>query len=115
MSLKNNKKDYQIYCLNKKFNGEYFYIDSSYNVQGIGVVVTGINRGTPYCCWITKLCILDHLERFQKNRIKSLHNNFREVVPFLENHHRGCINFAPVEKGEIKENILKRNGQWYLH
>ena len=93
----------------KKFNGGIFYIDSSYNVQGIGVVVTGINRGTPITTGLQNYMYIGPFGKdFKKIRIKSLHNNFRENVPILENHHRGCINFAPVEKSEIRREHIKK-------
>lgn len=87
----------------KEFTGGIFYIDSSYNVPGIGIVVTGINRGTNIVAGSQNYMYIGPFgKEFKKIRIKSLHNNMREVVPFLENHHRGCINFALVDKGELK-------------
>lgn len=86
-----------------------FYIDCAYNVPGIGLVITGINRGAPIIPGPQNFAYLGPFgKEFKKIRIKSNHNNMRQVVPSLENHHRGCVNFALADKGDIrKEQIGK--------
>lgn len=88
------------------FNGSIFYIDSAYNPPGIGLVVTGINRGiavqpgnTMYMGPIGK--------DFIEVRVKSLHNNVRQNVDSLDDHHRGCIAFAP-RKAEITRDKIDK-------
>ena len=41
-------------------------------------------------------------KEFRKIRVKGLHNNMRQIVPTLDDHHRGCINFAITDKTELK-------------
>lgn len=86
-----------------------FYIDSSYNVKGIGLVVTGINRGSAIIPGPNSYAYIGPFgKEFKKIRIKSNHNNMRQFVPVLENHHRGCVNFALVDKSEIKKEQIKK-------
>lgn len=87
----------------KPFQGGVFYVDCAYNPPGIGMVVTGINRGTAITPGLQSFMYIGPFgKEFKKIRVKSLHNNMREVVPTLENHHRGCVNFALVDKAELK-------------
>lgn len=87
----------------KSFQGGIFYIDCAFNPPGIGMVVTGINRGNSIQPGLQSFMYIGPFgKEFKKIRIKSLHNNIREIVPSLENHHRGCVNFAVVDKGELK-------------
>lgn len=85
----------------KEFNGGVFYVDCVYNPPGIGMVVTGINRGD-------SLKPTDFLymgpfgKEFKKIRVKSLHNNCRENALVLDDHDRGCINFAIADKSDLK-------------
>ena len=72
-----------------------FYVDTAYNVEGHGLVVTGINRGAPIIPGTHNFAYIGPFgKEFKKIRIKSNHNNTRQIVPALENHHRGCVNFA---------------------
>jgi len=93
----------------KEFDGGIFYVDSVYDVKGIGMVVTGINRGKSIETGLQSYMYLGPFgKEFKKIRVKSLHNNNRQMAPVLENHHRGCINFALVDKGEVKKNSITK-------
>jgi len=88
--------------LNNEHKGSTFYIDSVYNVKGVGIVVTGINRGDD-------ISINDELfmgpinKSFIKIKVKSIHNNNREDVPTIGDHHRGCLAIKSIK------DVLKRN------
>ena len=93
----------------EEFSGGIFYIDCAYNPPGIGLVVTGINRGTAITINRNTgdfMYIGPFGKEFRKIRVKSLHNNMRQVVSTLEDHHRGCVNFAVVDKIEIKRDQI---------
>jgi GTPase len=70
--------------------GSTFYIDRIYNVKGVGLVVTGINRGNRIN--VNDDMYLGPIDKiFIKVKLKSMHNNNREDVEYLDHHHRGCI------------------------
>lgn len=86
-----------------------FYVDSAYNVHGIGLVITGINRGAPIIPGPQSFAYLGPFgKEFKKIRIKSNHNNMREEIPSLQNHHRGCVNFALTDRSELKREQIKK-------
>jgi GTPase len=86
--------------------GSTFFIDNTYLVKGIGLVVSGINRGE-------KINIGDELyigpinKEFLKIKVKSIHNDKRDSVESLNNHHRGCICIKGI-KNDIKKNQIMR-------
>lgn len=86
--------------------GSTFYIDNAYTVKGVGLVVSGIDRGD-------KITVNDDLyigpmnKIFSKIKIRSIHNDNREPVESLANHHRGCIAIKGL-KEDIKKNQIAR-------
>ena len=92
-----------------------FIIDCNYHIQGIGFVVSGIvTKGT-----IKKNDILA-LGPFYNNFImvcvKSIHNNFREVIPELQEGLSGCLNIKPVvHKHPLKRSMLRRGIKLLSH
>jgi GTPase len=84
----------------KEFNGGVFYIDYCFNPPGIGLVLSGINRGKSVKAGDTLLAG-PFGKSFHEIRIKSLHNNMRQLVPSLDDHHRGCLAIAQ-KKADIK-------------
>ena len=92
-----------------------FIIDCNYHIQGIGFVVSGIvTKGT-----IKKNDILA-LGPFYNNFImvcvKSIHNNFREFIPELQEGLSGCLNIKPVvHKHPLKRSMLRRGIKLLSH
>lgn len=92
-----------------------FIIDCNYHIQGIGFVVSGVvTKGT-----IKKNDILA-LGPFYNNFImvcvKSIHNNFREFIPELEEGLSGCLNIKPVvHKHPLKRSMLRRGIKLLSH
>jgi GTPase len=91
----------------KEFDGGIFYIDDCYNPPGIGMVVTGINRGKSIVPG-DMVFMGPFGKQFYEIRVKSLHNNMRQIVPILNDHNRGCVAFAPTKKVEIKRDQITR-------
>jgi len=85
----------------KEFDGGVFYVDASFNPPGIGLVLSGIARGKTITAGDT-LYAGPFGKVFHEVRIKSLHNNMKQIVPSLDDHHRGCLAIAP-KKIEIKK------------
>jgi len=89
-----------------KHIGSTFYIDNAYNVNGVGLVISGINRGD-------KISVNDDLyigpinKEFIKVKIRSIHNDDRKSIDRLLHHHRGCIAIKPL-KSELKKSQIFR-------
>jgi GTPase len=86
--------------------GSTFYIDKAFNVRGIGLVVSGINRGE-------ELKINDDVyigpiaNTFAKIKLRSMHNDNKEDIQYLADHHRGCVSIKPL-KDLLKKNQISR-------
>lgn len=86
-------------------NNDYsiFYINECYNPPGIGLVISGINRGND-------ICINDELylgpinKELIKFKVKLIHNDNREQLDRLTDHGRGCIAMGLAKKGMLNEN-----------
>lgn len=100
---------------NKKINipqnidkhiGATFYIDNVYNVRGVGVVVAGINRGDTIHT-NDEMFLGPFGKNFIRVKLRSLHNDKRDVVDSLQHHHRGCIAIKGI-RDEIKKNQIRR-------
>ncbi len=67
-----------------------YYIDGVYAPPGIGIVVTGINRGENLNVGDT-VFIGPINNQFKEIKIRSIHNDCKQKTQFLKNHHRGTI------------------------
>jgi elongation factor 1-alpha len=95
--------------INTKFSGSKFHVDTAFNVDGIGLVVSGILMGEPVKTG-DLLNIGPFGSDFVQVKIRSMHNNNRESVSVLEDHGRGCLNITFPKKNTIqikKSNIRK--------
>jgi len=93
---------------NSEHRGSTFYIDSAFQPKGIGLVLSGINRGRVISVGDT-LLIGSIKKEFLMVKIKSIHNDDRVSVRSLDHHHRGCVQIKPVDgKIDIRKNIIKR-------
>ena len=78
-------------------SGSIFYIDSSFNPPGIGLVVSGVLRGNTVKT--NDIVLLGPKGKdFIPVRIRSIHNNIKQIVPELHNHQRGCFALASIDK-----------------
>lgn len=112
-----------------------FLINRTYHVQGIGLVISGIqqagiiNKGDvlylgpnatgyqhdPNTNVITNIPQLletsntgnPNYQNFYKIVIKGIHNNFQENVEFLKAGYAGCFNIKPVGRTIIKRNMIR--------
>lgn len=92
--------------LDNKHLGSTFYIDRPYNVRGIGIVLSGINRGEQIS--VNDVVLLGPINKtFIKIKIKSLHNDNRTEIKSMNNHHRGCIAIRSLHETITKSQIKK--------
>lgn len=73
-----------------KINGSIMYVDSKYIVKGIGLVLSGVTRGSPIKV-NQQLYIGPVNDKFIPFKVRSLHNNMRESVDEITNNTIGCI------------------------
>ena len=91
-----------------KEDKKIFSIDEKYNVTGVGLVLSGkvrsgtINKGD-------KLFLGPFYGKWELVTVKSIHDNFRNVVDYLEAGDSGCLAIKGInKKAVIKKNRLKK-------
>jgi len=103
-----------------------FLIARTYQVQGIGIVLSGIMRAGTIrrndilyigpnatgCTRDTETNIItdvpqDANPNFYKVIIKGIHNNFKETVDFLKAGYSGCVNVKSVGRNVIKRSMIR--------
>lgn len=93
----NNAKPRKLWN-DKQSEGVIFYIDQVFSPPGIGIVISGIVKGT------RSIKIGDHLyigpngKEFALVKVKSIHNDNRQELSELKNHQRGCIAITCIDK-----------------
>jgi elongation factor 1-alpha len=99
--------DKKYFNIDKKTNiVSAYYIDGIYNPPGIGMVVTGINRGDDINVGDT-VYIGPINREFKEIKIRSIHNDCRQKINYLKNHHRGTIAITG-DKDFINKTFVKR-------
>ena len=92
---------------NINFKGSLMYIDSKFNVNGIGLVLSGTVKGDIIKV-NSKLWIGPINGKFIPIRIKSMHNNMREIVQELSNEQYGCIAIKFISKETFTKTQIKK-------
>lgn len=85
-----------------------FVIDNCYNVPGVGVVISGVTTSGNIKNG-DKLKIGPIYNKFYDVLVKSIHNNFRELIPELPTGNSGCLNIKILDKKFMlkRKNIKK--------
>lgn len=92
--------------LDQTHTGSTFYIDKAYNVKGVGLVISGINRGDRIS--VNDVVYLGPINKsFVKIKLKSFHNDDRADITGLDNHHRGCITIKSL-KDDLRKNQIRK-------
>lgn len=86
-----------------------YVIESVYSIHGIGLVVSGFLESGVIKVG-DQLSLGPYYGKFYKIVIKSIHNNFREVIPELMGGNSGCINFKYINPKETLKRNSIRNG-----
>lgn len=116
-----NKTGQNINCLNKlisslkprkqwdekKVNGSILYIDSTFMVHGIGLVISGTLKGDSIHI-NQKLWIGPINNKFIPVKARSLHNNIRENVNVIYNSEVGCIAIRFFGKDIVTREQIKK-------
>lgn len=88
-------------------DGSIMYVDATFNVRGIGLVLSGTVRGQDFTlnqnAWIGP-----YNGRFIPIRIRSMHNNLRENIETLSDGQTGCIAVKFINKEILTRDQVKR-------
>lgn len=85
-----------------------FYIDSSFEKVGIGIIVSGVLRGREVSDGQI-MYLGPYGTKFIKIKIWSIHNNKKETIKSLTNAHRGCFAIRVLEKKvEFKRRDIRK-------
>lgn len=88
-------------------DGSIMYIDSKFNVKGIGLVVSGTVRGQSIKI-NDKLLIGPINDKFIPFKVRSIHNNVRENVDQLNSNDAGCLAIRFINKEVITKNQIAK-------
>jgi elongation factor 1-alpha len=88
-------------------DGSIMYIDSKFNVKGIGLVVSGTVRGQSIKI-NDKLLIGPINDKFIPFKVRSIHNNVRENVDQLNSNDAGCLAIRFINKETITKNQIAK-------
>ncbi len=86
-------------------NLSVFYTESCFNPPGIGFVVSGLVKGKSFKTNQT-VFLGPWDNKFISVRIRSIHNNIKELVSELSDHNRGCFALSSNDK---KIDLLRKN------
>jgi GTPase len=91
-----------------KINGSIVYLDTNYNVPGIGMVVSGSIKGNAIDVK-QKMFIGPFNGKFKEVMIRSIHNSIRENVPSIMNNTQGCfaIKFCNMKEAITRDKLIK--------
>lgn len=86
-----------------------FKIDDTFKVDGLGIIISGqTQRGTINTHDVLYIGPFDG--NFIPVIVKSIHNNFKQIIPRLHSDHSGCLNIRPMhtKKHTLTRQMIKR-------
>jgi GTPase len=93
----------------KPIEGSVYYIDSVFMVPGIGMVVSGTNKGNPIKLK-QKVFIGPFDGIFKEVTIRSIHNSLRQNVDEAVNGVQSCLNIKPTNQKETLDRKMIKKG-----
>jgi GTPase len=94
---------------NTKTNGTIFYVDATFLVPGIGLVLSGTNKGNSIKLK-QKMFLGPFNGQFKEVMIRSIHNNLSQNVPETTSGSAACISFKSTNQKEVIERKMIRKG-----
>ena len=92
---------------NNNIDGSIMYIDSTFQVKGIGLVLSGTVRGKTIKL-NQKMFLGPINNKFIEFRVRSIHNNIREHVQELNDGQIGCIAIKFIGKEDIQKKLIRK-------
>lgn len=89
------------------FNETVFYVNSAFTPQGIPLVLSGICRGKTIFVGDT-LYVGPISNQFYEIKVKTIHNNLSQFVPYLEDHDRGSLGITVLKKADVQKKHIKK-------
>jgi GTPase len=89
--------------------GSVYYIDSVYVVQGIGLVLSGTNKGNPIKIK-QKLYLGPFNGQFKEVQVRSIHNSLKQNVDETGQGVQSCIAIKTVNQKDVIERSMIRKG-----
>ena len=103
-SLPPRDKWYQV-----KTSGSVFYIDSVFVVQGIGLVLSGTNKGNPIKMK-QKMYLGPFNGKFKEVQVRSIHNSLKQNVDKTMQGVQSCLAIKVVNQKELLDRSMIRKG-----
>ena len=108
--------DVPVYKQISTHNGSLIYVDCTFQVKGIGIVICGTLYGDTILAKSNKeYYIGPDNGKFIPFKIRSIHNNFRESIDEIHHGEYGCfaIRFVKnqLEKNQIKKGMVVTSGE----
>lgn len=91
----------------QEFNETIFYIDSSCSPPGTQLVLSGICRGKQISPGDI-LYVGPISDQWFEVKVKTIHNNVKQFVPYLEDHDRGSLSVAVLKKADVQRKHIKK-------
>lgn len=91
----------------QEFTETIFYVDSACAPPGTQLVLTGICRGKRIQPG-DSLFVGPVGNQFLEVKIRTIHNNVRQFVPYLEDHDRGCLSVVVLKKADLQRKHIKK-------
>jgi elongation factor 1-alpha len=92
-----------------KTSGSVFYIDSVFMVQGIGMVLSGTNKGSPIKLK-QKMFLGPFNGQFKEVQVRSIHNSLKQNVDETIQGVQSCVAIKIVNQKETIERSMIRKG-----
>lgn len=93
--------------------GSVFYIDAVFNVQGIGLVLSGTNKGAPIKTK-QKLFLGPFNGQFKEIQVRSIHNNLRQLIDETVQGAQTCMAIKIVNQKDTIDKRMIRKGMVVL-
>lgn len=95
--------------LQVKTSGSVFYIDSVFVVQGIGLVLSGTNKGNPIKVK-QKMYLGPFNGQFKEVQVRSIHNSLKQNVDMTMQGVQSCLAIKVVNQKDTLERSMIRKG-----
>jgi GTPase len=92
-----------------KTTGSVFYIDSVFVVQGIGLVLSGTNKGNPIKLK-QKMYLGPFNGQFKEVQVRSIHNSLKQNVDETMQGVQSCLAIKVVNQKELLDRTMIRKG-----
>lgn len=91
----------------QEFKETIFYVDSACSPPGTQLVLSGICRGKQIAIGDT-IHVGPINDQFYEVKIKTIHNNVKQHVQYLDDHDRGSLSVTILKKADVQRKHIKK-------